>query len=161
MSEAEQVPAEIGALIVSPKAYASQRELLAGLNWLRQNNRLGRVQAEGFDPFWAVTTHADIVEVSRRHDLFNNGSRSTTLVPRATDELARSACRRRSGRSSAMRCRPLRRPKLPSWAPGYDYELSVWQAPDTRTSRGGITVLIKSRYPDDKHPLKDEPAFGT
>jgi cytochrome P450 len=90
MSEAEQVPAEIGALIVSPKAYASQRELLAGLNWLRQNNRLGRVQAEGFDPFWAVTTHADIVEVSRRHDLFNNGSRSTTLVPRATDELARS-----------------------------------------------------------------------
>jgi hypothetical protein len=48
-----------------------------------------------------------------------------------------------------------------AWAPGYDYELSVWQAPDTRTSRGGITVLIKSRYPDDRHPLKDEPAFGT
>ena len=48
-----------------------------------------------------------------------------------------------------------------AWAPGYDYEVTVWQAPDTRTSRGGITVLIKSRYPDDKHPLKDEPAFGT
>jgi hypothetical protein len=48
-----------------------------------------------------------------------------------------------------------------AWAPGYDYELSVWQAPDTRTSRGGITVLIKSRYPNDKHPLKDEPPFGT
>ena len=48
-----------------------------------------------------------------------------------------------------------------AWAPGYDYELSIWQAPDTRTSKGGITVLIKSRYPDDKHPLKDEPPFGT
>jgi len=48
-----------------------------------------------------------------------------------------------------------------AWAPGYDYELSVWQAPDTRTSRGGITVLIKSRYPDDKHPLKDEPPHGS
>lgn len=48
-----------------------------------------------------------------------------------------------------------------AWAPGYDYEVTIWQAPDTRTSRGGITVLIKSRYPDDKHPLKDEPAFGT
>jgi len=48
-----------------------------------------------------------------------------------------------------------------AWAPGYDYELSIWQAPDTKTSRGGITVLIKSRYPDDQHPLKNEPAHGT
>ncbi len=48
-----------------------------------------------------------------------------------------------------------------AWAPGYDYELSIWQAPDTRTSRGGITVLIKSRYPDDAHPLKDEPPHGS
>jgi hypothetical protein len=48
-----------------------------------------------------------------------------------------------------------------AWAPGYDYEVTVWQAPDTRTSRGGITVLVKSRYPNDKHPLKDEPPYGT
>jgi hypothetical protein len=40
-----------------------------------------------------------------------------------------------------------------AWAPSYDYELSIWQAPDTPTTRGGITVLIKSRYPGDKHPL--------
>jgi len=84
------VPADIGALIVSPRAYASQRELLAGFDWLRRHKRLGRVQAEGFDPFWAVTRHADIVEVSRRHDLFNNSARSTALVPRAADELARA-----------------------------------------------------------------------
>ena len=41
-----------------------------------------------------------------------------------------------------------------AWAPSYDYELSIWQAPDTKTSKGGITILIKSRYPDDKHPIK-------
>ena len=40
-----------------------------------------------------------------------------------------------------------------AWAPAYDYEITVWQAPDTRTTKGGITLLIKSRYPDDKHPL--------
>ena len=40
-----------------------------------------------------------------------------------------------------------------AWAAGYDFELSVWQAPDTKTSKGGITVLLKSRYPDDKHPI--------
>jgi cytochrome P450 len=45
---------------------------------------------DGFDPFWAVTRYSDIVEVSRRHDLFSNGERASTLVPRATDQLARS-----------------------------------------------------------------------
>jgi hypothetical protein len=40
-----------------------------------------------------------------------------------------------------------------AWAPGYDHEITVWQAPDTKDTKGGITVLIKSRYPDDKHPL--------
>ncbi len=41
-----------------------------------------------------------------------------------------------------------------AWAPGYDYELTIWHAPDAPATKGGITVLIKSRYPDDKHPLK-------
>ncbi|HVI32285.1 hypothetical protein [Phenylobacterium sp.] len=41
-----------------------------------------------------------------------------------------------------------------AWAPNYDYEMTVWQAPDTKTTKGGITVLIKSRYPDDAHPIK-------
>ena len=40
-----------------------------------------------------------------------------------------------------------------AWAAGYDYELTIWDAPDTRQTRGGITILIKSRYPDDPHPL--------
>jgi hypothetical protein len=40
-----------------------------------------------------------------------------------------------------------------AWAPAYDWELTVWQAPDTRHTKGGVTVLLKSRYPDDKHPI--------
>jgi hypothetical protein len=44
-----------------------------------------------------------------------------------------------------------------SWAPGYDYEMSVWHAPDTSATRGGVTVMVKSRYPGDKHPLEGEP----
>jgi hypothetical protein len=40
-----------------------------------------------------------------------------------------------------------------AWAPAYDWEITVWQAPDTRTTKGGVTLLIKSRYPDHKHPL--------
>jgi hypothetical protein len=41
-----------------------------------------------------------------------------------------------------------------AWAPGYDYELTMWHAPDTKQTKGGITVLVKSRYPSDLHPLK-------
>ena len=40
-----------------------------------------------------------------------------------------------------------------AWAPGYDYELSMWDVRDSAQSAGGITVLLKSRYPDDAHPL--------
>ncbi len=48
-----------------------------------------------------------------------------------------------------------RNPRLPitwSWAPGYDYELTVWECPGTSVSPGGITVLLKTRYPLDGHP---------
>jgi len=47
-----------------------------------------------------------------------------------------------------------------AWAPGYDFELSLWQSGDTKLTRGGITVLIKSRYPDDPHPLRGKAAVS-
>jgi len=40
-----------------------------------------------------------------------------------------------------------------AWAPGYDFELTIWHAPDTSATPGGITVLLKSRYPSDAHPI--------
>jgi hypothetical protein len=49
----------------------------------------------------------------------------------------------------------LSEPPLPitfAWAPGYDYELTIWETPGIPSSPGGITVLLKSRYPDDTHP---------
>lgn len=33
-----------------------------------------------------------------------------------------------------------------AWAPSYDYEMTIWHA------ECGITVLFKSRYPNDKLP---------
>lgn len=45
-----------------------------------------------------------------------------------------------------------------AWAPGYDFELTTWQAPDTRQTRGGITMLLKSRYPSDPHPVSQRAA---
>lgn len=46
-----------------------------------------------------------------------------------------------------------------AWAPGYDYEMTMWHAPDTPPTKGGITLLMKSRYPVDKHPAMEIGSF--
>jgi hypothetical protein len=47
-----------------------------------------------------------------------------------------------------------RRPITFAWAPGYDWELTIWDVADAHT-RGGITVLLRSRYPNDPSPLRE------
>ena len=39
-----------------------------------------------------------------------------------------------------------------AWAPAYDYELTIWHSHDTATTKGGVTILMKSRYPADGRP---------
>lgn len=48
-----------------------------------------------------------------------------------------------------------------AWAPGYDYELTIWDVRDTAETAGGITVLFKSRYPSDPHPLGTDAATSS
>jgi cytochrome P450 len=88
--EPEKIPHRLGRLITSPKAYARQKSLLGGLRWLRANQPLGRVETQGFDPFWLVTKYADVSKIIRQHELFHNGDRAHSLVPRASDEMARA-----------------------------------------------------------------------
>jgi cytochrome P450 len=46
-------------------------------------------QPEGFDPFWVVTRHADILEVERQNELFHNGDRATIVTPIELDQKVR------------------------------------------------------------------------
>ncbi len=48
-----------------------------------------------------------------------------------------------------------------AWAPAYDYEVSIWDVRDTSETAGGITILFKSRYPSDPHPLSSERSTST
>ena len=50
--------------------------------------------------------------------------------------------------------RDVRKQMLVSWAPGYDWELTVWETTSTGTTAGGITIQVKSRYPTDAHPAR-------
>lgn len=92
------IPEAIAATLVDPAAYADDR-IHDAYRWLRANNPLGIAQPPGYDPFWVVTRHADIFEVSRQNAAFHNGDRATTLVDRATD--APTAARTRATTSPA------------------------------------------------------------
>jgi cytochrome P450 len=73
------VSPEIAGTIVDPTAYADGRAE-AAFTYLRAEAPLAVVKAEGFDPFWAVTRHADIMEVERRAEDFSSGDLPVTLI---------------------------------------------------------------------------------
>ena len=87
-TEGAVIPKSIAQTLVTPAAYADER-LFDAHRWLRGNNPVGLAEPEGFDPFWVVTKHADILAVGRQNDLFHNGDRSTTLVDSATAQRVR------------------------------------------------------------------------
>ncbi len=83
------IPLEIAANIVDPKAYADSKRLDETFAWLRKEMPVGLVELEGYDPFWAVTKHADILNVERQNELFHNGDRPATLTTQDADKQVR------------------------------------------------------------------------
>ena len=56
---------------------------------------------------------------------------------------------------AAIRSAVHRSPRVPvniAWAPGYDFEINVWEAPATADSPPSMTILMRGRYPADRHP---------
>ncbi len=82
-----KLPPHIAETLVSAPAYADER-IFDAYRWLRANNPLGIAEPDGFDPFWVVTKHADILEVSRNNALFPSAVRATTLTNKAADARA-------------------------------------------------------------------------
>ena len=88
MSDA-RIDDEVAWAVIDPKNYADD-SVHDAFRWLRANNPLGRAELDDFDPFWVVTKHADILEVSRQNDLFHNGDLQTTLTPKSIDQKIRA-----------------------------------------------------------------------
>lgn len=83
----EKLPGHIAETLVTHAAYASEG-LFDAYRWMRANNPLGVAEVEGFDPFWAVTKHADILEISRNNARFPSAARAATLTTKAGDARA-------------------------------------------------------------------------
>jgi cytochrome P450 len=64
---------------VDPAAYANPAQWQRVASELRREAPVFRVEAEGFAPFWAITRHADVMNVSQQNDLFLNTLDSVLL----------------------------------------------------------------------------------
>lgn len=83
-----RIPGALATTLVTPADYATG-EVHETYRWLRRNEPFGVADVEGVDPFWVVTRHADILEISRQNALFHNGDRSPTLTSQAVDKRVR------------------------------------------------------------------------
>jgi len=90
MTQAIEIPEDIALPVITPKAYAEDTPVHDAYRWLRANNPLGQARLEGIYPFWIVTKHADILEISRQNDLFRSGEMATTFVNIETDQKVRA-----------------------------------------------------------------------
>jgi cytochrome P450 len=66
---------EAGLSFTNPAAYADEDRLHEALALLRRADPVHWVEAPDYEPFWAVTRHADILEIERNNTLFLNAPR--------------------------------------------------------------------------------------
>ncbi|MDT5166348.1 MAG: hypothetical protein QOC88_3242, partial [Mycobacterium sp.] len=72
-----------------PAAYTDEPRLHASLTHLRAHAPVSLVDRPPFRPFWAITKHADVMEIERANDLFISAPRPL-LAPAEADDLAQS-----------------------------------------------------------------------
>ena len=78
---------EAARVFTDPKAYADEKRFHAACAQLRRESPVTRVEVEGFDPFWAVTKHGDVMEIARQPDRWLNAPRPA-LGPKPRDGTA-------------------------------------------------------------------------
>src|ERR1700722_13250368 len=76
-------------VFADPTAYTDEVRLHAALNHLRTHAPVSLVDYPPYRPFWAITKHADVIEIERANDLFTNAAR-TLLAPADAEALGRA-----------------------------------------------------------------------
>ncbi len=72
-------------VFANPKAYTDEPKFHAALTHLRANAPVSWVDVPPYKPFWAITKHADIMEIERANTIFTNYPRPV-LVTEENDE---------------------------------------------------------------------------
>jgi cytochrome P450 len=72
----------LGSIFADPAAYADQPRWHATAKRIREESPILKVSPPDFLEFWAITKHADVMEVERNAEIFTNAP-VPTLTPRA------------------------------------------------------------------------------
>jgi cytochrome P450 len=75
---------EAARVFTDPLAYADEPRFHAACALLRRESPVTRVEVDGFDPFWAITKHDDVMEIARQPDRWLNAPRPA-LGPKPRD----------------------------------------------------------------------------
>jgi cytochrome P450 len=81
---------DLAKVLADPQAYADEPKLHAALTHLRANAPVSRVEVPYYRPFWAITKHADVMDIERNNELFTNWPRPV-LTTTEGDEMAEAA----------------------------------------------------------------------
>ncbi len=76
-------------VLANPQAYTNEKKLHEALAHCRKHAPVSWVEVPDYRPFWAVTKHADIMEIERQNDLFTNDPRPLLAIAEADDALRR------------------------------------------------------------------------
>ena len=79
---------EAAKLLADPQAYTDERRLHAALAHLRANAPVSWVEVPDYRPFWAITKHADIMEIERNNTLFTNWPRPVLTTAEGDEQAA-------------------------------------------------------------------------
>lgn len=140
---------EAAAVFTDPTAYADEPRFHAACARLRRESPVARVEVEGFTPFWAVTKHDDVLEISRRSDVWLNAPRPA-LGPKVRDET----------RGTDMPIRSLVQMDAPDH-PVYRHISVEWFKPKRIARLGDRIADLAKRHVDRMAELGDECDFVT
>ena len=76
-------------VLADPQAYTDEKKLHEALAHCRAHAPVSWVDVPEYRPFWAITKHADIMEIERQNDLFTNDQRPLLAIAEADDALRR------------------------------------------------------------------------
>jgi cytochrome P450 len=88
MSAATLSP-ELSATIVDPHAYQAGEPIDAAFAQIRRDMPFARTAESEYDSFWVVSRHADVMDVERRADIFQNSPRATVVSPKESEAVVR------------------------------------------------------------------------
>ena len=74
-------------VLAQPDAYADEKRLHEALTHLRAHAPVSWVDSKGYRPFWAITKHADVMDIERQNDLFTNHPRPLLMITEGEDML--------------------------------------------------------------------------